>query len=87
MAVVLMIRPWGLLGEPSLGHRRQLLRAIAELTNVEKNEPTPAVAAATAVFPQSHDAAERRQVTVMFADLVGSTALSANLHTEKIPWI
>ncbi len=72
------------LGVSSLGHRRQLLRAIAELTNVEKNEPTPAVAAATAVFPQSHDVAERRQVTVMFSDLVGSTALSARIDPEDL---
>jgi class 3 adenylate cyclase/tetratricopeptide (TPR) repeat protein/energy-coupling factor transporter ATP-binding protein EcfA2 len=72
------------LGVSSLGHRRQLLRAIAELTSVEKNEPTPAVAAATAVFPQSHDVAERRQVTVMFSDLVGSTALSARIDPEDL---
>ena len=72
------------LGVSSLGHRRQLLRAIAELTSVEKNEPTPAVAAATAVFPQSHDVAERRQVTVMFSDFVGSTALSARMDPEDL---
>ena len=72
------------LGVSSLGHRRQLLRAIAELTSVEKNEPTPAVAAPTAVFPQSHDVAERRQVTVMFSDLVGSTALSARIDPEDL---
>jgi len=72
------------LGVSSLGHRRQLLRAIAELTSVEKNEPTPAVAAATAAFPQSHDVAERRQVTVMFSDLVGSTALSARIDPEDL---
>src|SRR6478609_2170213 len=57
----------------SLGHRRQLLRAIAELNGVEKSAPKPAPPAAAPVAPQ--DAAERRQVTVMFADLVGSTAL------------
>ena len=72
------------LGVSSLGHRRQLLRAIAELTSVEKNGPTPAVAAATAVFPQSHDVAERRQVTVMFSDLVGSTALSGRTDPEDL---
>src|SRR6478672_2929157 len=72
------------LGVSSLGHRRQLLRAVAELTSVEKNGPTPAVAAATAVFPQSHDVAERRQVTVMFSDLVGSTALSGRTDPEDL---
>ena len=58
----------------SLGHRRQLLRAIAELTGGEKDAPKPAVATAASAAPQ--DTAERRQLTVMFCDLVGSTALS-----------
>jgi hypothetical protein len=61
----------------SLGHRRQLLRAIAELTSREKDAPKAAVATAPSAAPQ--DTAERRQVTVMFSDLVGSTALSASL--------
>ena len=61
----------------SLGHRRQLLRAIAELTGREKEAPKAAIAA-----PQ--DTAERRQVTVMFADLVGSTALSARMDPEDL---
>ena len=56
-----------------LGHRRKLLRAIAELNEVEKSPPKAAPPAAAT--PQ--DAAERRQVTVMFSDLVGSTALAA----------
>jgi hypothetical protein len=58
----------------SLGHRRQLLRAIAELTGREKDAPKAAVATAPSAAPQ--DAAERRQVTVMLSDLVGSTATS-----------
>jgi class 3 adenylate cyclase len=62
------------LGVASLGHRRQLLRAIAELTGREKDAPKAAVATAPSAAPQ--DAAERRQVTVMFSDLVGSTATS-----------
>ena len=65
-----------------LGHRRKLLRAIAELNEVEKGPPKAAPPAATAVTPQ--DAAERRQVTVMFADLVGSTALSARMDPEDL---
>ena len=64
----------------SLGHRRQLLRAIAELTGREKDAPKAAVATAPSAAPQ--DTAERRQVTVMFSDLVGSTALSARMDPE-----
>jgi class 3 adenylate cyclase len=65
-----------------LGHRRKLLRAIAQLTGVEKGAPKPDPPTATAVAPQ--DAAERRQVTVMFSDLVGSTALSARMDPEDL---
>jgi class 3 adenylate cyclase len=57
-----------------LGHRRKLLRAIAELNRHEKDTPKTATAAPASVVPQLHDTAERRQVTVMFSDLVGSTA-------------
>jgi class 3 adenylate cyclase/tetratricopeptide (TPR) repeat protein len=66
----------------SLGHRLQLLRAIAELTSGEKEVPKPAVASAPSAAPQ--DTAERRQVTVMFSDLVGSTALSARIDPEDL---
>ena len=66
----------------SLGHRRQLLRAIAELTGREKDAPKAAVATAPSAAPQ--DAAERRQVTVLFSDLVGSTALSARMDPEDL---
>jgi class 3 adenylate cyclase len=69
------------IGVSSLGHRRHLLRAIAELNAVEKGAPTPPPAAAS-VAPQ--DTAERRQVTVMFSDLVGSTALSARMDPEDL---
>jgi class 3 adenylate cyclase/predicted ATPase len=72
------------LGVSSLGHRRQLLRAIAELNSVEKGAPKLAPATAAPVTPQPHDAAERRQLTVMFVDLVGSTALSARLDPEDM---
>jgi class 3 adenylate cyclase len=67
----------------SLGHRLQLLRAIAELPNGAKD--TPKAAAATAAPAASRDTAERRQVTVMFSDLVGSTALSARMDPEGPP--
>src|ERR1700693_1646258 len=72
------------LGVSSLGHRRQLLRAIAELNTVEKGAPKLAPATAAPVTPQPHDAAERRQLTVMFCDLVGSTALSARLDPQDM---
>ena len=72
------------LGVSSLGHRRQLLRAIAELNSVEKGAPKLAPATAAPVTPRPHDAAERRQLTVVFCDLVGSTALSARLDPEDM---
>src|SRR4029077_741161 len=58
----------------SLGHRRQLLRAIAELKGGETVAPKLTNENIAPVAP--HETAERRQVTVMFSDLVGSTALS-----------
>src|SRR3984957_1736383 len=66
------------IGVASLGHRRQLLRAIAELKGVPQLTPVTAAP----VPPQ--DTAERRQVTVMFSDLVGSTALSARIDPEDL---
>ena len=72
------------LGVSALGHRRLLLRAIAELHGVEKRTPTHATAATVTVIPEQRDSAERRQVTVMFSDLVGSTALSARMDPEDL---
>ena len=66
-----------------LGHRRKMLRAIADLKVVEKNEPG-AVAPVAFAGPSLQDTAERRQVTVMFSDLVGSTALSARMDPEDL---
>ena len=63
----------------SLGHRRKMLRAIAELAAAASTSPQPAV-----TEPKTQDAAERRQVTVMFSDLVGSTALSARMDPEDL---
>ena len=65
-----------------LGHRRKLLRAIAELNEVEKRPPK--AASPPAIVVTSQDTAERRQVTVMFSDLVGSTALSARMDPEDL---
>ena len=62
-----------------LGDRRKMLRAIAELTGAVTVSPPPAFSE-----PKSQDTAERRQVTVMFSDLVGSTALSARMDPEDL---
>src|SRR5262252_1565203 len=61
-----------------LGHRRKILRAIAELDGVA---PAPIE---TAAEPMARDEAERRHLTVMICDLVGSTALSARLDPEDM---
>jgi class 3 adenylate cyclase len=66
-----------------LGHRRKLIRSIANLKGVESDAPSVQVAANPAA-PRPLDAAERRQVTVMFSDLVGSTALSARMDPEDL---
>ena len=62
------------------GHRKRLLKAIANLGTTE-GSARPANPAPT---PQSADVAERRQLTVMFCDLVGSTAMSARLDPEDM---
>jgi SAM domain (Sterile alpha motif) len=67
------------IGIASLGHRRLLLRAIAELKIGDKGAPTPDDVASAPSASATMDTAERRQVTVMFSDLVGSTALSARM--------
>jgi class 3 adenylate cyclase/predicted ATPase len=63
-----------------VGHRRKLLRDIANRTAVENSTPL----AAPAIEPPRSDSAERRRVTVMFSDLVGSTALSARMDPEDL---
>jgi class 3 adenylate cyclase/predicted ATPase len=69
------------LGVGFIGHRRKLLDAIAAL-RAEASEPAPQSDAVLATAAK--DTAERRQVTVMFSDLVGSTALSARLDPEDL---
>jgi class 3 adenylate cyclase/predicted ATPase len=67
------------IGVGPVGHRRRLLAAIAALRSDDRPEPTserqPAINTA---------AAERRQLTVMFCDLVGSTALSTRFDPEDL---
>jgi class 3 adenylate cyclase len=68
------------IGVVAIGHRRKLLDAIAALgTGV----PAASVTAAPRDAPAPAKA-ERRQLTVMFCDLVGSTALSARLDPEDL---
>ena len=76
------------LGITSVGHRRRLLDAIAAL-RAERTNPEPIGTAASVQVRDghrtgTHEDAERRQLTVMFCDLVGSTALSARLDPEDL---
>src|SRR3984957_12017581 len=64
----------------SFGHRKRLLKAIAGLGSTETTAK-PANPVPLQIFP---DVAERRQLTVMFCDLVGSTAMSARLDPEDM---
>ena len=74
------------LGVSAVGDRRRLLGAIAALSAVKPTEPAvdrevePEPASPSA----SEASAERRQLTVMFCDLVGSTALAARLDPEDM---
>jgi predicted ATPase/class 3 adenylate cyclase len=64
------------IGVGAIGHRRKLLDAIAALRTDAKGE-MPAEVSST-------PSGERRQVTVMFSDLVGSTALSTRMDPEDL---
>ena len=66
------------LGLP-LGARLKLLRAVAALGTSEQTPASPEITP-----PAARTDAERRQVTVMFSDLVGSTALSARMDPEDL---
>jgi class 3 adenylate cyclase len=71
------------MGVNIVGHRRMLLDAIALLRAEGSAKAPPAEASSTTPKP-AQDTAERRQVTVMFCDLVGSTALSARMDPEDL---
>src|SRR5215470_5896495 len=66
----------------SLGHRLKMLQAIRDLADAAA--AVTASAAPVATKPTRHDDAECRQLTVMFTDLVGSTALSTKLDPEDM---
>jgi class 3 adenylate cyclase/predicted ATPase len=69
----------------SLGHRRRMLAVISELAGAIPPAPEPTAATAAPATPQ--DSAERRQLTMMFTDLVGSTALSTKLDPEDMRFV
>src|ERR1700734_4133163 len=62
------------------GHRLKMLRAIREMAGEPPVKAQPSAPAG----PKPQDSAERRQLTVMFCDLVGSTAMSARLDPEDM---
>jgi hypothetical protein len=72
------------LGVSVVGHRRKLLDAIAALRTDAGAKAPSSHAATSAPTVSPEDRAERRQVTVMFSDLVGSTALSARMDPEDL---
>ena len=67
----------------SLGRRRRMLRAIRELSSPVASAPASAPGPSE-TKPAARDAAERRQLTVMFCDLVGSTGLSSRMDPEDL---
>jgi class 3 adenylate cyclase/predicted ATPase len=72
------------LGVGFVGDRRRLLDAIAAL-HADASAPTSSLSdASPATDKAAQETAERRQVTVMFSDLVGSTALSAHMDPEDL---
>jgi class 3 adenylate cyclase len=73
------------LGVAALGHRRTLLDAIAVLRHAKAAKPASADGEVNLPAPSIHPKdAERRQVTVMFSDLVGSTAMSTRMDPEDL---
>src|SRR6201981_3056829 len=74
------------LGVSIVGHRRKLLDAIGALRADAGQKPpqTDAATASSGFTASPEERAERRQVTVMFSDLVGSTALSTRMDPEDL---
>jgi len=69
------------LGVLAVGDRRKLLEAVELLRSGTKPGSPPLEEQSSTAKSTS---AERRQVTVMFSDLVGSTALSARMDPEDL---
>ena len=74
------------LGVASMGHRKKLLRAIASMEAPSPDGTTEVAAPHTALPPSAPvpPQGERRQLTVMVCDLVGSTALSTKIDPEDM---
>jgi class 3 adenylate cyclase len=72
------------MGVSGVGHRRKLLDAIALFRTPGTGESPQSADAPSAAANLARDTAERRQVTVMFCDLVGSTALATRLDPEDL---
>ena len=72
------------LGVGFVGHRRKLLDAIAALRAKQAHQRRRCPMRLCAIDNAAKDTAERRQITVMFSDLVGSTALSARMDPEDL---
>ena len=72
------------LGVGFVGDRRKLLDAITALRTEPNTRAQPTFDAHRTIDKGAKDTAERRQVTVMFSDLVGSTALSASMDPEDL---
>src|SRR5215469_14595725 len=75
------------LGIPSVGHRRLLLTAIAALRHGRAEEAVPETSSSSSSATASlagMDEGERRQLTVMFCDIVDSTALARQFDPEEM---
>src|SRR4051794_39102331 len=72
------------IGVTSVGHRRKLLAAIAALGRQSPTVAQPVASALSAPASSPTIEAERRQLTVMFCDLVGSTPLAACYDPEDL---
>src|SRR6202011_1536755 len=72
------------LGVGIVGHRRKLLDAITALRSDATAKDPSGNAVSSPLSATCEDRAERRQVTVMFSDLVGSTVLSARMDPEDL---
>lgn len=72
------------LGVAALGHRKKLLAAIAALGGLPAAPPVPRPKPEPATASGGRGDAERRQLTVLFADMVGSTALAQGVDPEDV---
>jgi class 3 adenylate cyclase len=72
------------IGVARLADRKRLLKAIAAFADVDAPAAAGSIETNVAASPPAEMQAERRQLTVMFCDLVGSTELSTRLDPEEL---